>query len=157
VRVFTVCAVTAVSLAAAAVCAGEAAAATKAEFIRRGDAACIRAARELAPLARRARAAQALPEAKRWTAATSIWSAQIRVQVRFNRRLRAIGAPPGDAQARRILRELDRGVALARRVRTGFARRDAAALSRALPAYITFTNSLNARVRAYGFRRCGRT
>ena len=73
-------------------------------------------AKQLAPLRRRAEAAYALPESKRMAAAASIWGDQIRIQVAFNRRLRAVGAPPGDAAARNLLAQLDRGVVLARRI-----------------------------------------
>lgn len=132
------------------------AASTKAEFIRRGDALCAGMAKELAPLRRRAEAAYALPEQKRMAAAAAIWRDQIEIQVAFNRRLRAVGAPPDDAVARRLLAQLDRGVVLARRIQTAFANGRIDALSSALPAYLDFTLKLNRQVRAYGFRVCGR-
>ena len=144
----------ALSLAGAASAAS--AAATKAEFIRRADALCARTVRELAPLRRRAEAAKNLPEYQQLGAAASIWSDQIRVQVRFNRNLRAIGAPPNDAVARGLLARLDRGVVLARRVRDAFANGRIATLASAVPAYLDFTLKLNRQIRAYGFRVCGR-
>lgn len=145
------------SLALAGTAATAVAATTKAEFIKRGDALCVNVAKELAPLRRRAEAAQNLPQAKQWAAATAIWSDQIRVQVSFNQRLRAIGAPPGDATALNLLAQLDRGVVLARRIRDAFADRRVTALASALPAYLQFTLKLNRQVSAYGFRVCGRS
>jgi hypothetical protein len=147
--------VTAVSLLAALAFAGAASATSKSEFIRRGDALCTRTLKELAPLRRRAEAAASAPEAKRWSLAASLWSDQIRIQTRFNDRLRAIGTPRGDAAARNLLSRLDRGVVLARRVRDAFAARRVTALATALEAYVDFTLALNDRIRAYGFRVCG--
>jgi hypothetical protein len=147
----------AVFLAGAAGSAAAAPTASKAEFIRRGDALCVRVARQLAPLVQRAQAAQSLPESKRWAAAADIWGDQIRIQARFNRQLRAIGAPRGDARARRILRDLDRGLVMARRVRSAFVARDQDALVAVLPGYLKFTAAVNRRVGAYGFRYCGRS
>lgn len=112
-------------------------------------------ARQLAPLRRRAEAAYALPESRRMAAAAAIWGDQIRIQVTFNERLRAVGAPPDDAAARRLLGQLDRGVVLARRIQSAFADRRIASLASALPAYLDFTLKLNRQVRAYGFRVCG--
>ena len=144
------------SLALAGTASTAAAASSKAEFIKRGDALCADVARQLAPLRRRAEAAYALPESKRMAAAASIWGDQIQIQVAFNRRLRAVGAPPGDAAARNLLAQLDRGVVLARRIRDAFAYARIASLSEALPAYLDFTLKLNRQVRTYGFRVCGR-
>jgi hypothetical protein len=145
-----------VSLALAGTASTAAAASSKAEFIQRGDALCAGVAKQLAPLRRRAEAAYALPESKRMAAAAAIWGDQIQIQVAFNRRLRAVGAPPGDAAARNVLAQLDRGVLLARRIRDAFADGRIAALSGALPAYIDFTLKLNRQARAYGFHVCGR-
>jgi hypothetical protein len=144
------------SLALAATASTAVAATTKAEFIKRGDALCTSMARELAPLKRRAEAAKSLPQDKQWAAVAAIWSDQIRIQVRFNQRLRAIGAPPNDATARSLLAQLDQGVVLARRIRDAFADRRVTSLASALPAYLQFTLKLNRRVSAYGFRVCGR-
>jgi hypothetical protein len=146
-----------VSLALAGTASTAVAATTKAEFIKRGDALCVNVAKELAPLRRRAESAQTLPQAKQWAAAAAIWSDQIRVQVSFNQRLRAIGAPPNDATALGLLAKLDRGVVLARRIRDAFADRRVTALASALPAYLQFTLKLNRQVSAYGFRVCGRS
>ena len=132
------------------------AAPTKAQFIRQGDDLCRQVQRELAPLRRQAQAAKSLPEAQQWVAATRLWTAQVRIQVRFNARFRALGVPPGDSTARNLVRGLDRGLALARRVRDAFAARNTTALATALSAYVRFTTSLNRRVAAYGFRVCGR-
>jgi hypothetical protein len=132
------------------------AASSKAEFIQRGDALCARTARELAPLRRRAEAAKSLSQREQLAAAASIWGEHIRIQVRFNRNLRAIGAPPEDAAARSMLARLDRGVVLARRIRDAFANARIESLASALPAYIDFTLKLNRQTRAYGFRVCGR-
>ena len=145
-----------VSLALAGTASTAVAATSKAEFIKRGDALCADVARQLAPLRRRAEAAYALPESKRMAAAASIWGDQIRIQVAFNRRLRAVGAPPGDAAARTMLAQLDRGVVLARRIQNAFAEGRISTLSEALPAYLNFTLKLNRQVRTYGFRVCGR-
>ena len=145
-----------VTLALGATAPTAVAASTKAEFIKRGDVLCAGMARELAPLRRRAEAAYALPEDKRMAAAAAIWSDQIRMQIRFNQRLRAIGAPPNDAAARSLLAQLERGVVLARRIRDAFADARIASLASTLPAYIEFTLKLNRQVRAYGFRVCGR-
>jgi hypothetical protein len=144
------------SLALAGTASTAVAAPTKAEFIKRGDALCVRIARELAPLQQRAQAALTLPEDKKWPAAAAIWSDQIRIQVRFNRQLRALGAPANDAEARSILGQLDRGVVLARRIQAAFANARVATLASALPAYVRFTLKLNRQVRTYGFRVCGR-
>ena len=143
------------SLAVVGTASTASAASTKAEFIKRGDALCAGMAKQLAPLRRRAEAAYALPESRRMAAAASIWSDQIRIQVTFNQRLRAVGAPPDDAAARRLLGQLDRGVVLARRIQSAFADRRIASLASALPAYVDFTLKLNRQVRAYGFRVCG--
>ena len=133
------------------------AAPTRAQFIRQGDALCLQVQRELAPLRRRAQAAKSLPESRQWAAVAQLWADQIRIQARFNTRLRAVGVPNGDAKARSIISGLDRGLALARRVQDGFARRSTTTLALALPEYIRFTTSLNRRVTAYGFRICGRS
>ena len=143
------------SLALAGTASTAVAAATKAEFIKRGDALCVRMAKEIAPLRRRAEAALELPEYEQWGATAAIWSDQIRIQVRFNQRLRSIGAPPHDAAARSLLAQLDRGVVLARRVRDAFADARIASLASALPAYLEYTLKLNRQVKAYGFRVCG--
>lgn len=153
-RLFVLVAI--VSLALAGTASTASAASSKAEFIQRGDALCADVAKQLAPLRRRAEAAYALPESKRMAAAASIWGDQIRIQVAFNRRLRAVGAPPGDAAARNLLAQLDRGVILARRIRDAFANARIGSLSTALPAYLDFTLKLNRQVRTYGFRVCGR-
>jgi hypothetical protein len=145
------------SLALSGTASTAVAATTKPEFIKRGDALCVQMARQLAPLQQRAQAALMLPESKKWGAAAAIWSDQIRIQVRFNRQLRAIGAPSGDATARSLLAQLDRGVVLARRIQVAFANARVAALASALPAYVQFTLNLNRQVRAYGFRVCGRS
>jgi hypothetical protein len=136
--------------------AADAAAPSRAQFIRDGDALCRQTRRELVPLRRRALAAQSLPEAKKWAAVTKIWSAQVTIQARFTTRFHAIGTPAGDRTARRLVAGLDRGLALARRVRNAFAARDTAALANALPAYVRHTVSLNQRIVAYGFTTCGR-
>ena len=146
---------TTISLALAGTASSATAASTKAEFIKRGDALCAGMAKQLAPLRRRAEAAYALPESKRMAAAAAIWGDQIRIQVAFNQRLRAVGAPPGDAAAGRLLAQLDRGVVLARRIRSAFADGRIDSLASALPAYLEFTLKLNRQVRAYGFRVCG--
>jgi hypothetical protein len=152
-RLLVLAALSSVALAGTASAAS--AASTKAEFIKRGDALCARMQKELAPLRRRAEAAYALPESRRMAAAAAIWRDQIRIQVSFNQRLRAVGAPPDDTAARRLLAQLDRGVVLARRIQSAFADGRIASLSSALPAYLEFTLKLNRQVRAYGFRVCG--
>ena len=136
--------------------AANAATPTKREFIRKGDALCASIARELVPIRQRAEAAKSLPQSRQWAAATSIWSDQIAIQLRFNTKFRAIGVPAGDATAGRLVSSLDRGVVLARKVRDGFARRDVNALASSLPAYLQYTLALNRRIQAYGFRVCGR-
>jgi hypothetical protein len=152
----TFVAVAAAAATAALLAAGSAQASTsKADFIARGDRLCTQAIRELEPIRRRAEAAKKLPEYRQWAAAASIWSDQIALQVRFNRKLRAIGAPPGDATARSLLAQLDQGVVLARRVRDAFADARIAQLATAVPAYVKFTLRLNKRIKAYGFRVCG--
>ena len=143
-------------LAAAAAGSASAASPTKREFIRRGDSLCMDVARQLVPIRRRAEAAKSLPEDRRWAAAARIWTDQIAIQKRFNANFRAIGVPAGDRSAARLVSGLERGVVLALRIRDGFAMRDTAELALSLPAYIDFTVALNARVRAYGFRACGR-
>lgn len=132
------------------------AAPTKAQFIRQGDALCSNVQRELAPLRRQAEVAQSLPEAQKWGAAARLWTAQIQIQRRFVARFRALGLPAGDSRARGLVVGLDRGLALAVRVRNAFAARSTNGLATALPAYLRFTLSLNRRVAAYGFRVCGR-
>jgi hypothetical protein len=146
-----------VLLCALAAAGAASAAPTKPEFIRKGDALCADVARQLRPIRRRAEAAKSLPEAQKWAAAAELWTDQISIQRRFNMRMRAIGTPRGDTRAARLVAALGGGVVLARRVRDGFARRDRDALARALTAYVRFTIDLNARVRAYGFRVCGKS
>jgi hypothetical protein len=131
------------------------AAPTKAQFIRQGDALCLQVQRDLAPLRRRAEAAKSLPESKQWAAAQQLWADQIKIQARFNARLRAVGLPRGDSKARSIVLGLDRGLVLARRVQDAFARRSTTSLAVSLPEYIRFTVALNRRVAAYGFKVCG--
>ena len=97
-----------------------------------------------------------LPDAQKWRAVTSLWTVQIRIQARFNKRFGAIGLPAGDRTARSLVTGLDRGLALARRVRNAFAAHDTAAVAASLPAYLRYTLRLNARVVAYGFATCGR-
>jgi hypothetical protein len=130
------------------------AAPTKAQFIRKGDALCRDVQRELAPLRQRAQAAKSMPESQQWAAVERLWADQIRIQARFTARLRAVGVPTGDTQARSIVFGLDRGLVLARRVRDRFAKRSAT-VGVALTAYVRFTLSLNRRVAAYGFKVCG--
>jgi hypothetical protein len=140
-------------------CSSVAAAATtttRAEFIRKGDALCAQVKRELAPLTRRAEAAKSLPENQKWEAVADIWGDQIRIQRRFVRRFHRIGLPANDRAAREVVNGLDRGVILAVRVQKAFATRNEAAIPKALTDYVSFTLRLNARVRAYGFRVCGR-
>jgi hypothetical protein len=129
---------------------------SKADFIRRGDSLCRQAARELVPIRRRAEAAKSAAVADRWKLVADLWADQIRVQVRFNSRLRAVGTPVGDEEAEDLLRSLDRGVVLARRVQRGFADRDTDSLQQDLPNYIEFTLKVNRKTRLYGFRFCGR-
>jgi hypothetical protein len=133
------------------------AAPTKAQFIRQGDALCRQVQRAVAPLRREAEAAKSLPEAQKWAAVTRIWTAQIKIQTRFNVRFRALGVPAGDSTARGLVAGLDRGLVLARRVRNAFATRSTTVLAAALPAYVRFTISLNRRVAGYGFRVCGQS
>ena len=143
-------------LAVASVCVGAAQAApTRAEFIRQGDAVCAQTQRELAPIRARAQAAKLLPQSQQWGAVAALWADQIRIQRRFVARMKAIGTPAGDVVAQKLVAALARGVTLAVAVQRGFAERDSAALSSALPAYLSFTLALNRRVVAYGFRRCG--
>ena len=130
------------------------AAPTKAQFIQKGDALCGQVQRELAPLRRQAQAARSLPVSQQWAAAERLWADQIRIQARFNTRLRAVGLPSGDSEARGIVSGLDRGLVLARRVRDRFAAKSAT-VGVALTAYLRFTVSLNRRVAAYGFNVCG--
>jgi hypothetical protein len=126
---------------------------TRAEFIRKGDVLCAQVKRQLVSLTRRAEAAKNLPDSQKW--ATDIWGDQIRIQRRVVRLFHEIGVPANDARARVIVKGLDRGVVLAVRVEKAFARRDEAAIPEALNDYVSFTLTLNARVRAYGFRVCG--
>ncbi|MEN3311438.1 MAG: hypothetical protein V7645_767 [Actinomycetota bacterium] len=95
-----------------------------------------------------------MPESQQWAAVERLWADQIRIQARFTARLRAVGVPTGDTQARSIVFGLDRGLVLARRVRDRFAKRSAT-VGVALTAYVRFTLSLNRRVAAYGFKVCG--
>lgn len=141
----------------ALICAAAATAApTRAEFIRKGDATCAQTQRALLPLRTRAQAAKTLPTELKWRATTDIWADQIAIQRRFVTRFRAIGTPAGDRAARGLVSGLARGVTLAENVRRGFAQRDTTRLSRALPAYLSFTVGLSQRVAAYGFHVCGR-
>jgi hypothetical protein len=132
------------------------AAPTRSEFIRKGDLVCRQTQRELVPIRTRAQAAKTLPQSQLWAATAEIWADQIRIQRRFVSRFRAIGTPAGDPVAERLVGSLAGGVTLAVRVQRGFAERDSALLSNALPAYIKYTLSLNKRVATYGFRVCGR-
>jgi hypothetical protein len=129
---------------------------TKNQFIWRGDALCERVLYiELAPIRDQARVAKALPVAKKWAAGVQLWNDQIRIQEKFTARFRAIGIPRGDAEARRLVNGLDRGIVLARKVRDAFASRRLPPLAAALEAYLEYTATLNGQVRAYGFRVCG--
>jgi hypothetical protein len=128
---------------------------TRAEFIRKGDALCAQVKRQLVPVTRRAEAAKSLPDSQKWAAVADIWSDQITIQRRFVRRFHDVGVPANDARARVIVKGLDRGVVLAVRVQKAFATRNEAAIPKALNDYVGFTLTLNARVRAYGFRVCG--
>src|SRR3954452_7711777 len=136
------------SLAAASV--------TKRELIRNGDALCRETALMLKPVRERAQAAKSLPQAQQWTEVAAIWASQIRIQERFRMRFNGIGTPAADAQAHHFGPGLDRGLALARAVQAGFARRSESQVALALPRYLEFTLAFNRSVRAYGFRVCGR-
>jgi hypothetical protein len=129
---------------------------TRAEFIRKGDALCTQVKRELVPVRRRAEAAQNLPESEQWAEVADIWSDQIRIQRRFVRRFHDLGVPANDRRARELVNGLDRGVVLSVRVQRAFATRNEPAIPKALNDYVRFTLTLNAKVRAYGFRVCGR-
>jgi hypothetical protein len=145
------------ALVMACLCAGVAQAApTRSEFIRKGDAVCAQTQRELVPLVARAQEAKLLPRSQQWGAAATLWADQIRIQKRFVVRFRAIGTPTGDTVAQKLVGGLANGVTLATRVQRGFAERNEALLSKALPAYLSFTLALNTRVARYGFRTCGR-
>jgi hypothetical protein len=133
------------------------AAPTRAQFIRQGDALCRQVQRQLVPLRRQADAARSLPQSRQWEAVAKIWTTQVKIQAGFNSRFHALGVPAGDSAARGLVAGLDRGLALARRVRNAFAFRDTSTLSSTLPAYVRFTLGLNRRVSAYGFRVCGRS
>ena len=148
--------ISAVTVLALVAVSAATAAPTRSEFISQGDALCAQVARELAPIRRQAEAAKSLSEDKKWVAVTRIWTAQVKIQTRFNARFRSLGVPAGDATARSLVTGLGRGLALARRVRDAFAVRDTYTLANALPAYVRFTMALNRRVVAYGFRVCGR-
>lgn len=129
---------------------------TKSEFIRRGDALCAQAKRELLPLRRQAEAAKTLPREQMWRAATSLWSKQLAIQSRFVTRFRSLGVPAGDTRARTIVAGLGRGLTLTRRVRDAFASRDTPRLATSLRTFLSYTVDLNRRVVAYGFDICGR-
>jgi hypothetical protein len=132
------------------------AAPTKPQFIRQGDALCTRTAREFAPLMQRVEAARSLPEARVWPEVAAIWGEHVRLQTRFARRFGAIGVPARDAAAASLVNSLATGPALARAIRDAAKARSDARLGSATAAYIRFTTALNRRVRAYGFRVCGR-
>jgi hypothetical protein len=135
----------------ACLCAGNAQAApTRSEFIRKGDAICVQVKRELAPIVARA------PRSQQWGAAATLWADQIRIHKRFVVRFRAIGTPTGDTVAQQFVAGLAKGITLAIRVQRAFAERNEALLSKALPAYLSFTLAVNTRVARYGFRVCGR-
>ena len=144
------------TLVLACVFAGIAQAApTRSEFIRNGEAACAQAERELAPITARAQRIARLPRSERWAAAATLWADHIRIQKRFNGRFKALGTPAGDTVAQKLVADLPTGVTLAIRIQRGFAERNEALLSTAGPAYLRFTNAINARVVAYGFPTCG--
>jgi hypothetical protein len=129
---------------------------SRAEFIRKGDALCTQVKRELIPVRRRADEARSLPESQQWGAVADVWADQIEIQKRFVRRFRDIGVPANDRRARELVSGLGRGITLAVRVQRVFTTRNEAAIPKALTDYVRFTVSLNAKVRAYGFRVCGR-
>jgi hypothetical protein len=137
--------------------ASAAAAPSKNEFIRKGDALCLTMARQLQPLRVRAEAAKSLPEAQKWAATTAIWVDQVRLHSQFVAKFQAIGVPAGDATARSLVRGLGEGLVLAKRVRDGFINRNASLLQYALPQYLRLTVALNRRVAGYGFKICGRS
>jgi hypothetical protein len=136
--------------------ASPAAALSKSEFIRRGDALCVQTKRALVPIQARAQAAKSLPTDAKWRATADIWADQIVIQRRFVTRFRAIGTPAGDRAARNLVSGMGRGLTLAANVQGAFARRDTIRLPTYLSDYLRFTLSLNRRVVAYGFRACGR-
>jgi hypothetical protein len=133
-----------------------AAAPARAEFIRKGDVVCTQTKQELMPIRKRAQEAKLLPLSQQWAAVADIYADQIVIQRRFVTKFKAIGTPPGDALATRLVGGLAKGVTLAVRVQQGFATHNALALQTALPAYLRFTADLNKRVVAYGFHSCGR-
>jgi hypothetical protein len=147
-----------VAVAVALLVSVEASAATptKAEFIRRGDALCAQAKRQLVPLRREAEAAKALPREQMWSAATRLWTKQLGIQNGFVSRFRSLGVPPNDARARSIVAGMGRGLTLTRRVRDAFASRSTSRLATNLQAFLQYTVALNRRVVAYGFAVCGR-
>ena len=133
-----------------------AAAPTKAEFIRRGDALCTQTKGQLVPLRQEAEAAKALPREQMWSAATRLWTKQLGIQNRFVSRFRSLGVPPNDARARSIVAGMGRGLTLTRRVRDAFAARSTSRLATDLHAFLQYTVALNRRIVAYGFSVCGR-
>ena len=132
-----------------------AASVTKGELIRNGDALCRQTGLMLKPLRERAQTVKSLPEEQQWGAVASIWASQIRIQEQFRVRFNRLGVPAGDVQARSFVPGIDRGLALARAVQQGFARRNKSQVALALPRYLEFTLAFNRRVHAYGFRVCG--
>ena len=131
------------------------AAPTRAEFISKGDAVCAEIQQELVPLRARADAARSLPQSEQLKLLKRMWDDQIRIHERFVDDMKEIGTPAGDTVAQGLIDSLEDGVKLAEDVQDGFEDEDAAAIGKALPAYLNYTVMLNGRVADYGFRRCG--
>jgi len=139
-----------------AACGGSSQAApTRAEFIRKGDVVCAEIQQELGSMRARAEAASRLPQREQLELLKRMWDDQIRIQKRFVDDMKEIGTPAGDDVAQELIDSLEHGVKLAEDVQDGFDDEDAAAIGKALPAYLNFTVVLNGRVADYGFRRCG--
>ena len=142
----------------AAGCGGSAEATpTRAEFISQGDAVCAQTQQELRAVLARAQSARSMPQGADVNVLMGIWEDQVDLHKEFVADMKAIGTPVGDEVADGLIASLDYGLDLAEDVQDALDDRDAAAIATALPAYLNLTATLNMRLVAYGFRRCGAT
>jgi hypothetical protein len=134
---------------------------TRAEYIARGDALCADAQVAAARLRRKAQQLQAQSERlgkKEFLArAAAFWSDQVAFIERFHRKLKGLGAPPGDeARVREFLRSLEDGLEIAEEIQQTLAQ------GREVPPatverYGQVVSRGNTLAQSYGFEVCGKT
>jgi hypothetical protein len=136
-------------------------AATRAEFLAKGDALCAQGQSEAAELARRAQEIQArsgtVPDEELLAQAAAVWDEQIRLVVRFRDQLDELEPPAGDEErVQQFIVALDDGLEIAREIQASLADGEEPSRER-VQSYVDIVNRGNTLARAYGFTVCGKT